>query len=113
MMRLNGYSTGAFGKWHETAAWETSVSGPFDRWPTHSGFDKFYGFIGGETDQWYPLVYDGVTRVNPPHVPGYHFTDDMTDQGDWLDEGAAVYDARQALLYVLCNRRSPRAAPCA
>ena len=85
MMRLNGYSTGAFGKWHETAAWETSVSGPFDRWPTHSGFDKFYGFIGGETDQWYPLVYDGVTRVNPPHVPGYHFTDDMTDQAiGWM-----------------------------
>ena len=54
MMRLNGYSTGAFGKWHETAAWETSISGPFDRWPTHSGFDKFYGFIGGETDSGTP-----------------------------------------------------------
>ncbi|RLA29944.1 MAG: arylsulfatase, partial [Gammaproteobacteria bacterium] len=65
MLRLNGYSTGAFGKWHETAAWETSVSGPFDRWPTHQGFDKFYGFIGGETDQWFPLIYDGVTRVTP------------------------------------------------
>ena len=51
MLRLNGYSTGAFGKWHETAAWETSVSGPFDRWPVHQGFDKFYGFIGGETVQ--------------------------------------------------------------
>jgi len=49
MLRLNGYSTAAFGKWHETAAWETSVSGPFDRWPTRQGFDKFYGFIGGET----------------------------------------------------------------
>ena len=61
MLRLNGYSTGAFGKWHETAAWETSVSGPFDRWPTRQGFDKFYGFIGGETDQWYPLIYDGLT----------------------------------------------------
>jgi arylsulfatase len=70
MLRLNGYSTGAFGKWHETAAWETSVSGPFDRWPTHQGFDKFYGFIGGETDQWYPLVYDGVTRVTPPSTEG-------------------------------------------
>jgi arylsulfatase len=49
ILRLNGFSTAAFGKWHETAAWETSVSGPFDRWPTHQGFDKFYGFIGGET----------------------------------------------------------------
>jgi len=85
MLRLNGYSTGAFGKWHETAAWETSVSGPFDRWPTHQGFDKFYGFIGGETDQWYPLIYDGITRVNPPHTEGYHFTVDMTDQAiNWV-----------------------------
>ncbi|RKX35817.1 MAG: arylsulfatase [Verrucomicrobia bacterium] len=85
MLRLNGYSTGAFGKWHETAAWETSVSGPYDRWPTHQGFDKFYGFIGGETDQWYPLIYDGVTRITPPHTKGYHFTIDMTDQAiNWV-----------------------------
>jgi len=80
MLRLNGYSTGAFGKWHETAAWETSVSGPFDRWPTHQGFDKFYGFIGGETDQWAPLIYDGVKKVNPPKMDDYHFTTDMTNQ---------------------------------
>jgi len=80
MLRLNGYSTGAFGKWHETAAWETSVSGPFDRWPTRQGFDKFYGFIGGETDQWAPLIYDGVKRVNPPKMENYHFTTDMTNQ---------------------------------
>ncbi len=80
ILRLNGYSTAAFGKWHETAAWETSVSGPFDRWPTRQGFDKFYGFIGGETDQWYPLIYDGVTRVTPPKMEEYHFTVDMTNQ---------------------------------
>lgn len=85
MLRLNGYSTGAFGKWHETAAWETSVSGPFDRWPTHQGFDKFYGFIGGETDQWAPLIYDGLKKVNPPKKENYHFTDDMTDQAvNWV-----------------------------
>ncbi|HJR82758.1 MAG TPA: arylsulfatase [Sphingomicrobium sp.] len=85
MMRLNGYSTGAFGKWHETAAWETSVSGPFDRWPTHQGFDKFYGFIGGETDQWYPLIYDGVKKVEPPKMENYHFTVDMTNQAiNWV-----------------------------
>ena len=62
MLRLNGYSTGAFGKWHETAAWETSVSGPFDRWPTHQGFDKFYGFIGGETE---PVVAAHLRRRDP------------------------------------------------
>lgn len=80
MLRLNGYSTAAYGKWHETAAWETSVSGPFDRWPTGQGFDKFYGFIGGETDQWAPLIYDGVKKVNPPKMDDYHFTTDMTNQ---------------------------------
>jgi len=85
MLRLNGYSTGAFGKWHETAAWETSVSGPFDRWPTHQGFDKFYGFIGGETDQWYPLIYDGVKKVDPPKMKDYHFSVDMTNQTiNWI-----------------------------
>ena len=85
MLRLNGYSTAAFGKWHETAAWETSVSGPYDRWPTHQGFDKFYGFIGGETDQWNPLIYDGVTAVNPPKMENYHFTTDMTNQAiNWV-----------------------------
>jgi arylsulfatase len=80
MLRLNGYSTAAFGKYHETAPWEASVSGPYDRWPTRSGFDKFYGFIGGETNQWAPAIYDGVTRVEPPHDPNYHFTTDMTNQ---------------------------------
>ena len=80
MLRLNGYSTAAFGKWHETAAWETSVSGPFDRWPTHQGFDKFYGLIGGETNQWAPFLFDGVTQVELPDNPKYHFLTDMTDK---------------------------------
>ena len=85
MLRLNGYSTAAFGKWHETAAWETSISGPFDRWPTRQGFDKFYGFIGGETDQWAPLIYDGVKKINPPKLENYHFTTDMTNQAiNWV-----------------------------
>jgi arylsulfatase A-like enzyme len=85
ILRLNGYSTAAFGKYHETPPWEASVSGPYDRWPTHSGFDKFYGFIGGEANQWAPAVYDGVTRVEPPHTPGYHFTTDMTNQAiTWM-----------------------------
>ena len=80
MLRLNGYSTGAFGKWHETAAWEASVSGPFDRWPTRQGFDKFYGFLGGETNQWAPFIYDGTHQVELPADPNYHFMTDMTDQ---------------------------------
>jgi arylsulfatase A-like enzyme len=80
ILRMNGYSTAAFGKYHETAPWEVSVSGPFDRWPTGSGFDKFYGFIGGETNQWAPAIYDGVTRVEHAADPNYHFTTDMTNQ---------------------------------
>jgi arylsulfatase len=80
MLRLNGYSTAAFGKWHETAPWEASVSGPFDRWPTRQGFDKFYGFIGGETNQWAPYLYDGDAQVELPDDPNYHFLLDMTDR---------------------------------
>ena len=79
ILRLNGYSTAMFGKYHETPPWEVSVSGPFDRWPTGSGFDKFYGFIGGETNQWAPAIFDGVTRVEHEAKPDYHFTTDMTD----------------------------------
>jgi len=100
MLRLNGYSTGAFGKWHETAAWETSVSGPFDRWPTHQGFDKFYGFIGGETDQWYPLIYDGVTRVTPPKMENYHFTTDMTNQAiGWVKAQQSMTPDKPFFMY--------------
>jgi arylsulfatase A-like enzyme len=85
MLRLNGYSTAAFGKYHETPPWEVSVSGPFDRWPTHSGFDKFYGFIGGEANQWAPLIYEGTTKIEPPNEPDYHFTTDMTNQAiNWI-----------------------------
>ena len=85
ILRLNGYSTAAFGKYHETPPWEVSVSGPFDRWPTGSGFDKFYGFIGGETNQWAPAIYDGVTRVEHEKDPNYHFTVDMTNHAvNWM-----------------------------
>ncbi len=85
ILRQNGYSTAAFGKWHETPPWEVSVSGPFDRWPTHQGFDKFYGFIGGETNQFEPLIYDGQTKMEKPDVEDYHFTTDMTNQAiNWI-----------------------------
>src|SRR5690348_2898879 len=79
ILRYNGYSTAAFGKWHQTPGWEVSPSGPTDRWPTREGFDKFYGFMGGETNQWAPLLYDGMSQVEPSHDPKYHFMTDMTD----------------------------------
>jgi arylsulfatase len=80
ILRLNGYNTAAFGKWHLTPLWETSVSGPYSTWPTFSGFEKFYGFLGGETNHWAPLLYDGVTKVELPGDPAYHFMTDMTNQ---------------------------------
>ena len=92
VLRMNGYSTGAFGKWHETPPWETIVSGPFDRWPTHQGFDKFYGFIGGETNQWHPFVFDGITTSGATD-PGLSLYDGHDRQGYRVDEAPAGTDA--------------------
>lgn len=100
MLRLNGYSTAAFGKWHETAAWEASVSGPFDRWPTRQGFDKFYGFIGGETNQWAPYLYDGDAQVELPNDPNYHFMADMTDKAvAWVQYQKALTPQKPFFVY--------------
>jgi len=100
MLRLNGYSTAAFGKSHETAAWEVSPSGPTDRWPTRSGFDKFYGFIGGETNQWAPLLYDGMTQVELSKDPNYHFMTDMTDQAiRWMQSEKSLTPDRPFFMY--------------
>ena len=100
MLRLNGYSTGAFGKWHETATWETSVSGPMDRWPHRQGFDKFYGFFGGETNQWAPFVYDGTHVVELPEDPNYHFMTDMTNQAiAWMKYQKALTPDKPYFMY--------------
>ncbi len=99
-MRLNGYATAAFGKWHETAAWEASVAGPFDRWPTRQGFDKFYGFLGGETNQWAPFLYDGTAVVELPHDPNYHFMTDMTDKAvAWIKYQKALTPQKPSFIY--------------
>jgi arylsulfatase len=100
MLRLNGYSTAAFGKYHETAPWEVSVSGPFDRWPTRSGFDKFYGFIGGETNQWAPAIFDGTIRVEHENDPNYHFTVDMTDKAvNWMQAQKTLTPDKPFFMY--------------
>ena len=80
MLNLNGYSTAQFGKCHEVPVWETSPMGPYRQWPTGMGFDYFYGFLGGETNQWYPALYEGTTPVEPEKTPeeGYYFNDDLT-----------------------------------
>lgn len=114
VLRLNGYSTAAFGKYHETPPWEGSVSGPYDRWPTGSGFDKFYGFIGGETNQWHPMVYDGVTRVYPKvDDPNYHFTTDMTDQAiGWMNTQQSLTPDKPFYMYFATGAtHAPHHAP--
>lgn len=100
VLRQNGYNTAAFGKYHETPPWEISNSGPQDRWPTRSGFEKFYGFIGGETNQWAPLIYDGVTQVELPDDSNYHFTTDMTNQAiSWVRFQQALSPDRPFFIY--------------
>ncbi len=100
VLRQNGYNTAAFGKYHETPPWEISNSGPLDRWPTHSGFEKFYGFIGGETNQWTPLIYDGTTQVELPDDPNYHFTTDMTNQAiSWVRFQQALSPDKPFFIY--------------
>jgi arylsulfatase A-like enzyme len=100
VLRQNGYNTSAFGKYHETPPWEISNSGPQDRWPTRSGFEKFYGFIGGETNQWSPLIYDGVTLVETPEDPNYHFTTDMTNQAiSWVRFQKALSPDKPFFMY--------------
>ena len=100
MLRLNGFATAAFGKWHETAAWEASTAGAFDRWPTRQGFDKFFGFLGGETNHWAPFVYDGTHVVELPEDPNYHFLTDMTDQTvAWLRYQKALTPDKPFFIY--------------
>ena len=100
MLRLNGYSTSFFGKNHETAAWEVSPSGPTTRWPNRSGFDEFYGFMGGETNQWAPLVYHNLAQVEIPKDPKYHFMTDMTDRAiAWVQYQKSLTPDRPFFMY--------------
>ena len=100
MLRLNGYATAAFGKSHETAVWEVSQSGPTDRWPTRSGFDKFYGFIGGEANQWAPTLYDGLNQVETPKDPNYHLIPDMTKRAiSWMESEKSLTPDKPFFLY--------------
>ena len=113
-LKLNGYSTAQFGKCHEVPVWQTSPMGPFDAWPSGGGgFETFYGFIGGENNQWDPALYDGTTPVEPPATAeeGYHLTEDLADRAVQLGAPAEGADAGQAVLRVLRAGRDPRPAP--
>jgi arylsulfatase A-like enzyme len=82
ILKLNGYSTAQFGKCHEVPVFEATPIGPYHHWPTGSGFEHFYGFIGGENNQYYPELYDGTTPIEPPRTPeeGYHLMEDLADK---------------------------------
>ena len=113
-LKLNGYSTAQFGKCHEVPVWETSPMGPFDQWPTGGGgFEYFYGFIGGETNQWYPghLRRHDAGRAGQDPGGGLPLHRGHDRQGDRLGAPAEGADARQAVLHVFRARRDPRAAP--
>jgi arylsulfatase len=102
-LKLNGYATAQFGKCHEVPVWETSPLGPFDNWPSGGGgFEYFYGFIGGETNQYYPAIYEGTTPVEPDKTPeeGYHFTEDMTDKAiGWIRQQKALMPDKPFFAY--------------
>jgi len=102
ILRQNGYSTAAFGKWHNTPSWEISPAGPFDHWPTGLGFEYFYGFMGGADSQFEPRLYRNTTAVEPPAKPaqGYHLTVDLVNDAiGWLHRHDAVAPQRPFFLY--------------
>jgi arylsulfatase A-like enzyme len=102
ILRLNGYSTAQFGKCHEVPVFHNSPMGPFDMWPTGSGFEHFYGFIGGEDSDWYPSLYDGTTPVDPPKTPeeGYHLSEDLADRTiNWIRTQRAIATDRPFFVY--------------
>ncbi len=102
-LKLNGYATAQFGKCHEVPVWQASPVGPFNAWPTGGGgFEYFYGFIGGEANQWYPTIFEGTTPVEPKKTPeeGYHFMDDMTQKAiKWIGQQKALTPDQPFFVY--------------
>jgi arylsulfatase A-like enzyme len=102
ILKLNGYSTAQFGKCHEVPVFESSPIGPFHHWPTGSGFEHFYGFIGGENNQYYPALYDGTTPVEPDRTPeeGYHLMEDLADRAiGWIRQQKAIAPDKPFFVY--------------
>jgi arylsulfatase len=102
VLRQYGYATGAWGKWHNTPAEETTVAGPFDRWPTGYGFEYFYGFLAGEASQYEPNLVRNTTSVLPPKTPeeGYHLSEDIADDAmAWLRNHKALKPDQPFFMY--------------
>jgi len=102
ILKLNGYSTAQFGKCHEVPVFESTPIGPFHHWPTGSGFEHFFGFIGGETNQYYPALYDGTTPIEPERTgeEGYHLMEDMADKAiGWIRQQKAIAPDKPFFIY--------------
>ncbi len=100
-LRQKGWNTAWFGKNHNVPDWQNSQAGPFDLWPTGLGFEKFYGFIGAETSQWRPAVFDGTKPIEPYlGNPDYNFDYDIADQAiEWVRNQKAVAPDKPFFLY--------------
>ena len=95
-----GYKTAAFGKWHNTPTDQTTAMGPFDRWPTGHRLRYFYGFIGGETSQWEPRLYENINPIEPPHDEKYHLSEDLAEKGPaWIKQTPAFAPDKPFLMY--------------
>lgn len=102
ILKQNGYSTAAWGKWHNTPDWETNPVGPFKQWPTGLGFEYFYGFQGGETNQYYPQLFRNTTPVEPETTPeeGYHLTEDITEDAiEWMRKQKSINPDKPYFMY--------------
>lgn len=113
-LRNNGYATAAFGKWHLTPEWEQSAYGPFDRWPTSEGFNYFYGFHGGDTDQFSPSLFENTTAIEPPHDdPNYILDNDLATRTiRWIDQQRSLAPDHPFFVYLAPGTaHSPHSAP--
>jgi arylsulfatase A-like enzyme len=101
ILKQNGYNTSAYGKWHNTPEHETSIAGPFDRWPTGMGFEYFYGFFGGDTNQWEPALVENTRAIaKPANKKNYHFTNDIADRAiDWVRNQQTIAAGKPFFMY--------------
>jgi arylsulfatase A-like enzyme len=114
VLRLNGYNTSLVGKYHNVPDWEGGPAGPFDRWPTNMGFEYFYGFLGGGTNQWAPGLYLGTEAIEPPHDdPSYILEKDLADRAiAWIQrQKSAAPDKPFFMHYATASGHAPHHAP--
>jgi arylsulfatase len=115
LLRAHGYATYAAGKWHLAPMEETSVAGPHTNWPLQKGFDRFYGFLQGETDQFFPELTHDNHHVDPPRRPeeGYHVSEDLVDTSmGWIRDLVSVRPDRPFFLYLAFGAmHAPHQAP--